>query len=161
MKSSLLLLTDLRKTSILSKRWKSSLVDSAWRQEGNIKNFYKVSTATNDLQNGLIQGNPIFGKVIDHAVDLTKIRPGETIDVPYEVTVSHSMRDFWQSAFYSHDRINTSTPFARSLNLQDQVVPFHLMLFLAGSMSHAGPSHTAFQCRLSLSFIISLDHTKV
>lgn len=36
------------------------------------------------------------------------------------MTVSHSLRDFWQSAFYSHDRINTSTPFARSLGLQDQ-----------------------------------------
>eukprot|EP01036_Dinobryon_divergens_P033097 gene33095-42812_t len=84
-----------------------------------------------------MKGRTITGKVIDHAVDLTRIRPGESIDVPYEVTVSHSMRDFWQSAFYSHDRINTSTPFARSLGLQDQVVPFHLMLFLAGSMSHA------------------------
>mgnify|MGYP001113887130 CR=1 FL=1 len=48
-----------------------------------------------------------------------------------------SLRDFWQSAFYSHDRINTSTPFARKLGFQDQLLPFTLMLFLTGSMSHA------------------------
>ncbi len=53
---------------------------------------------------------------------------GETIDVPYEMTVSHSLRDFWQSAFYSHDRINTSTPFARSLGLQDQGTPTHSLI---------------------------------
>jgi len=79
----------------------------------------------------------VVGETIDIAIDMTKIRPGEVIDVPYEITISHSLRDFWQSAFYSHDRINTSTPFARELNLQDQVLPFHLMLFLAESMSHA------------------------
>lgn len=79
----------------------------------------------------------IVGETIDNAIDVTKVRPGEIIDVPYEITISHSLRDFWQSAFYSHDRLNTSTPFARELNLQDQVLPFHLMLFLAGSMSHA------------------------
>lgn len=79
----------------------------------------------------------VVGETIDNAIDMTKVRPGEVIDVPYEITISHSLRDFWQSAFYSHDRINTSTPFARELNLQDQVLPFHLMLFLAESMSHA------------------------
>ena len=79
----------------------------------------------------------VVGETIDIAIDMTKVRPGEVIDVPYEITISHSLRDFWQSAFYSHDRINTSTPFARELNLQDQVLPFHLMLFLAESMSHA------------------------
>ena len=50
-------------------------------------------------------------------------------NVPYELTISQAFRDFWQSAFYSHDRINTSTPFARSLGLQDQSLPFSLMLF--------------------------------
>lgn len=84
-------------------------------------------------------GNPqeVIGEVIDSAVHLAEARPGDHVDVPYEVTVSSSMRDFWQSAFYSHDRINTSTVFARHLGLQDQIVPFSLMLFLAGSMSHA------------------------
>ena len=62
---------------------------------------------------------------------------GEVIDIPYELTISPAFRDQWQSAFYSHDRLNTSTPFARKLGFQDQVLPFSLMLFLAGSMSHA------------------------
>lgn len=79
----------------------------------------------------------IIGNIIDNMVDLKKVRPGEEIKVPYEITISSALRDFWQSAFYSHDRINTSTPFARSLGLQDQPVPFSLMLFMAGSMSHA------------------------
>lgn len=85
----------------------------------------------------LKQGDFIKGDIIDHTVDLTKARPGDVIEVPYEVTISHSFRDFWQSAFYSYDRIHTSTPFARSLGLQDQVVPFNFMMFLAASMSHA------------------------
>jgi acyl dehydratase len=59
------------------------------------------------------------------------------IEVPYELTVGGEFREFWHSAFYCHDRINTSTPFARKLGLQDQVLPFSLMLFLTGSMSHA------------------------
>lgn len=111
-------------------------------------NFYKV-TGLKTRDDGTVTafaGNTetihalsetVRGEVVDHAIDLTNVRPGDKIEVPYEVTISPSMRDFWQSAFYSHDRINTSTPFARSLGLQDQVLPFHLMLFLAGSMSHA------------------------
>lgn len=82
-------------------------------------------------------GEAIKGEILDHTIDFTKLRPGDVIDVPYEVTISNSVRDLWHSAFYCHDRINTSTPFARTLHLQDQVLPFSLMLFLAGSMSHA------------------------
>lgn len=92
--------------------------------------FYKVSAVTEAK-------GTIVGEVVDNAVDLKSVRPGDTIDVPYEITLSHSFRDFWQSAFYSHDRINTSTPFSRTLGLQDQAIPFGLMLFLAASMSHA------------------------
>ncbi|GMH74930.1 hypothetical protein TrLO_g2017 [Triparma laevis f. longispina] len=77
------------------------------------------------------------GEVIDLAVNLQSTRPGDLIEVPYELTVSSSFTEFWHSAFYCHDRINTSTPFARKLGLQDQVLPFSLMLFLTGSMSHA------------------------
>jgi hypothetical protein len=100
--------------------------------------FYKVSHGeTSSKSSGGTKQSTIIGEIIDNAIDLRNIRPGETIEVPYELTISNSMRDFWQSAFYSHDRINTSTPFARALGLQDQVIPFGLMLFLAGSMSHA------------------------
>lgn len=86
---------------------------------------------------GINVGETVKGEILDQTLDLTKLRPGDIIDVPYEVTISNSVRDLWHSAFYCHDRINTSTPFARTLNLQDQVLPFSLMLFLAGSMSHA------------------------
>jgi len=75
--------------------------------------------------------------VIDHSVNLQHARPGDVIEVPYELTVGGEFRELWFSAFYNHDRINTSTPFARKLGLQDQVLPFSLMLFLTGSMSHA------------------------
>ncbi len=77
------------------------------------------------------------GAIVDHAVNLQSARPGDVIEVPYELTVGGEFREFWHSAFYCHDRINTSTPFARKLGLQDQVLPFSLMLFLTGSMSHA------------------------
>jgi hypothetical protein len=99
--------------------------------------FYRVTSAVETKPLAASLGVTVRGEIFDNAVDIKLLRPGETIEVPYEVTVSHSLRDFWQSAFYSHDRINTSTPFSRALGLQDQVVPFSLMLFLAGSMSHA------------------------
>jgi hypothetical protein len=56
--------------------------------------------------------------------------------VPYELTVNSSMRDFWFSAFHSNDRVNTSTPFARELGFQDAVLPYSMILFLTGSMTH-------------------------
>ena len=92
--------------------------------------FYKAGVGVDDSAQ-------IKGVIVDTAADLKKARPGDIIEVPYELTVSTAFRDFWQSAFYSHDRINTSTPFARNLGLQDQPLPFSLMLFLAASMSHA------------------------
>lgn len=101
--------------------------------------FYKVSDiGPSHDGTGLLPGlgsTALVGEVVDHAVDMSSLRPGDTIDVPYEVTMSLGFRDFWQSAFYSYDRIQTSTPFARSLGLQDQVIPFSMMLFLATSMS--------------------------
>ena len=72
-----------------------------------------------------------------HSPKLRTHPRSDLIEVPYELTVGGSFREFWHSAFYCHDRISTSTPFARKLGLQDQVLPFSLMLFLTGSMSHA------------------------
>lgn len=117
--------------------WRRSLSS---KSSDSFDSFYQVAgpnpgDKTSSVHTTL--GTTIRGEIIDNAVDIKNVRPGERIEVPYEVTVSPSFRDFWQSAFYSHDRINTSTPFARSLALQDQVVPFSLMLFLAASMSHA------------------------
>lgn len=115
---------------------------------GREHDFYKVTTL--GASNG--DAKYVQGEIIDQSVDLRAARPGDVIDVPYEVTVNSSLRDFWQSAFYSYDRINTSTPFARSLGLPDQVLPFNLMLFLAGSMSHAD------QARLQIGFRNAVYH---
>jgi acyl dehydratase len=79
----------------------------------------------------------IKGEVLDFAIDLRKMQLGDAIDVPYEITVTESIHDFWQSAFHSQDRISTSTPFARQMGLQDRVLPFSLMLFFAGGMTPA------------------------
>jgi hypothetical protein len=98
--------------------------------------FFAVGGNKDGLHSTQLEGS-ILGEVLDSAVDLRNVRPGEVVTVPYELTISHSFRDFWQSGFYSHDRINTSTPFARELGMQDQVVPFSLMLFMTGAMSHA------------------------
>jgi hypothetical protein len=86
-------------------------------------------------------------EVVDVAVDLTTVRPGDTIHSPYELTISQSFVDHWHSAFYCHDRISTSTPFARKLGLQDQIIPASLMLLLTGSMSHvdAAKAQVGFQ----------------
>ncbi|GAB5037318.1 Hypothetical protein NocV09_07200060 [Nannochloropsis oceanica] len=102
--------------------------------------FFKVDGANPPAVEGTgtAEGDGwVVGEVTDHAINLHDVRPGEVIDIPYELTISPSFRDFWQSVFYSHDRLNTSTPFARKLGFQDQVLPFSLMLFLTGSMSHA------------------------
>ncbi len=96
--------------------------------------FFTVGD-TQDL-NEILSGH-IAGEIIDAGVDLRTARPGSVIEVPYEISVGNSIRDFWQSAFYSHDRINTSTPFARKLGFQDQVLPYGLMVFLCAAMSHA------------------------
>eukprot|EP00551_Chaetoceros_affinis_P010699 CAMPEP_0203675752 /NCGR_PEP_ID=MMETSP0090-20130426/21984_1 /ASSEMBLY_ACC=CAM_ASM_001088 /TAXON_ID=426623 /ORGANISM="Chaetoceros affinis, Strain CCMP159" /LENGTH=375 /DNA_ID=CAMNT_0050542065 /DNA_START=22 /DNA_END=1146 /DNA_ORIENTATION=+ len=79
----------------------------------------------------------ITGEVLDHAVDLRNSRPGDRIDVPYELTITDAMQGLWNSAFHSQNRISTSRVFARKLNLQDRVMPFGLVLFLTTSMTHA------------------------
>lgn len=94
--------------------------------------FYKLGESSFSSEKQFV--SPI---VFDNSIDIEKLRPGETINSPYELTISPSFKDFWHSSFYCHDRINTSTPFGRSLGLQDQVLPFSLILFLATSMSHS------------------------
>lgn len=97
--------------------------------------FYQVANFSDNYK--FVVGDSVKGEIIDQSIDLRSARPGDSIHVPFEITVTQSFRDFWQSAFYSYDRINTSTPFAHSLGLQGEVLPFNLMLFLSGSMSHA------------------------
>jgi hypothetical protein len=96
--------------------------------------FYEVGGA----EKSFAPGSTVVGeKSSGHVLDLKSVRPGDVIEVPYELTISPSFRDFWQSTFYAYDRINTSTTFSRSLGLQDQVVPFTMMLYFTGAMSHA------------------------
>jgi len=83
------------------------------------------------------RSDSVFGEVMEHAVDLRSVRPGDKISIPYELTITESMQEFWHSAFHSQDRISTSRPFARKIGLQDRVLPFSLVLFLASSMTHA------------------------
>lgn len=73
---------------------------------------------------------------MDYSINLRSSRPGTEIKVPYELTLTESLSDFWQSSFHSQDRVHTSTPFARALGLQDRVMPFSLVLFLTSAMSH-------------------------
>jgi len=74
---------------------------------------------------------------LDLSVDLRQSCPGDVIDVPYELTISEGMLDFWHGAFHDQNRISTSTPFARKIGLQDRMLPFTLVSFLACSMTHA------------------------
>ena len=103
--------------------------------------FYKAGTPPEASANTSSGDDPdlimITPTILQNSIDIHKLRPGETIEIPYELTLTTSFRDFWQSSFYCHDRINTSTTFSRNLGLQDQVMPFSLMLYLTGSMSHA------------------------
>ena len=100
---------------------------------------------------------PLLGTLIDLGVDVTRLRVGDEIETPYELTINASVVDFWASAFYSHDRINTSTPFARRLGFQDSVLPFSLMLFLCGSMSHM-PTRHADSAKVQTGFQNSIYH---
>lgn len=88
----------------------------------------KVTTANSSSTTAA--SNLVKGHQIDHAVDLMSLRPGDRLDIPYELTVSETMQEFWHAAFYSQDRIHTSRPFCRNMGLQDRVIPFSLALFL-------------------------------
>ena len=79
----------------------------------------------------------VTGVVLDHAVNLRTVRPGDRLDIPYELTISESLQDFWFACFFDQSRIHCSTPFCRRMGLQDRVLPFSLALFLTSSMSHA------------------------
>ena len=93
--------------------------------------FYPVDTAD------MVAKTHVTGEVVNNSVDLRTMSAGDRVDIPYELTVNASFRDFWHGCFHSNDRINTSTPFARGIGFQDCLLPFSLMLFLTGSMSHA------------------------
>ena len=92
--------------------------------------------STSSLYSGN-DGGVVQAKLADVSVDIRYSRPGDRIQIPYELTVSEGMLDFWQSSFHDQARITTSTPFARKVGLQDRVLPFSLVSFLTCSMTHA------------------------
>jgi acyl dehydratase len=94
-------------------------------------------TATKENRGKEEQNQLLQGIVLDHAIDLRSVRPGDRLDIPYELTISETLTDFWFACFFDQSRIHTSRPFCRQMGLQDRVVPFSLALFLTSSMSHA------------------------
>jgi hypothetical protein len=124
----------LRRITDVKRLFSATLKSRSFSSTGKLSSlFYEVGGAAAPIAGSTVVGEMSSGYVLD----LKKARPGDVIEVPYELTINQSFRDFWQSCFHGYDRINTSTPFSRALGLQDQVVPFGMMLFLAGSMSHA------------------------
>mmetsp|Transcript_20847 Transcript_20847/g.26931 ORF Transcript_20847/g.26931 Transcript_20847/m.26931 type:complete len:436 (+) Transcript_20847:73-1380(+) len=103
--------------------------------------FQSQPTETKDLSLNLHASSApdtkmLRGTILDHSVDLLRARPGDKLDIPYQITVSESLQTFWHSAFFDNNRIHTSQPFCRQMGLQDRVVPFSLALFLASAMTH-------------------------
>jgi acyl dehydratase len=56
------------------------------------------------------------------------------------VLLKYYYYSLWHSQFYTSDRIHTSTPFAKTLDLRSRLLPFAYMLFHAVSMSHVDMS---------------------
>ncbi|KAL9186239.1 hypothetical protein ACHAXT_005477 [Thalassiosira profunda] len=128
-----------------SARWASSLAGGGglmgWRPTPRPKRKLKrddAPTTKQSANSGSSSDPSLFlkGEVLDHALDLKRCRPGTEVEVPYELTLTESLFEFWQSSFHSQDRVHTSTPFARALGLQDRAMPLSLVLFLTGAMSH-------------------------
>jgi len=78
----------------------------------------------------------IIGEPMVQHIDVSRCNIGDTIDVPYEITVTEGWITLWQSCFYQHDRLYTSEPFAKELGFKGTPLPFSLMLFKTVSMSH-------------------------
>jgi hypothetical protein len=78
----------------------------------------------------------VYGEILDSALDLRRVKVGQRLDIPYELTVFEGWRDIWHSAFYQHDRAYTSSLFARQLGFQRELLPFSMLMFMTGTMSH-------------------------
>lgn len=82
----------------------------------------------------------VFGEFLDVALDLRKVRIGQRLDIPYELTITDGYRDLWYSTFYQQDRMYTSDLYARTLGFHQALLPFSMMAFLTGVMSHVDDS---------------------
>jgi len=79
----------------------------------------------------------VRGELMESSIDLRNVAPGETIELPYELTVNGALRELWTTAFHTTNRLVTSRVYSQRLGFEDQILPFDLMFFLASSMSHA------------------------
>ncbi len=48
-------------------------------------------------EKGAKDGTFVQGEVLNLAADLRTFRPGDKLEIPYELTVTESMQEFWQS----------------------------------------------------------------
>jgi hypothetical protein len=91
-----------------SRRWLSQLNGTSFRPHRAVVNSHGVHAQSGDsgsvIHDNNSHGPPetdkgvfVQGEVLDLAADLRTFRPGDKLDIPYELTVSESMQDFWQS----------------------------------------------------------------
>jgi hypothetical protein len=72
-----------------------------------------TTTTTTSSSTSSSKSQLLKGIVLDHSIDLRHVRPGDQLDIPYELTVSETLQDFWFAAFFDQSRIHTSRPFCR------------------------------------------------
>lgn len=84
----------------------------------------------------LSSSTSVIGEFLDRSLDVRSIRVGQRLDIPYELTVGEGYKDLWHSAFYEHCRLYTSDLFAQSMGFERSLLPFSMMMFMTGSMSH-------------------------
>lgn len=91
----------------------------------------------------------IKGEVAKHVVDY-KMRPGDVLPNPFEITITESLLSLWHYTFYSHDRSVTSVAFAQKLGLTTTAqmpIPFMMGLYLTVCMNdtHEAVFHLGFR----------------
>jgi len=114
----------------------------------NRNHYLKISKrcVSVDLYN---TDDQIRGKRLDQSVDLTSVKIGQTLEYPYEHTVSGEWRTKWQSCFFQQDRIQTSQNYCSKIHFKDVPLPFDLALFYASSMTHVEDSRDVWELRLT------------
>jgi hypothetical protein len=91
-----------------SRRWLSQLNGTSFRPQRAGVNSHPIHSNGSDSGSAIHDNNSrgplepdkgifVQGEVLDLAADLRTFRPGDKLDIPYELTVSESMQDFWQS----------------------------------------------------------------
>ena len=102
---------------------------------GGLDDFFHTEPPPGEPPATLVGSTPGLGA--DAALDLAGVKPGDHIVPPYETTATAGMVEAWATSFHSTNRLITSKTFAQRVGLDDRVLPFDLLCFLAGSMSHA------------------------